>query len=133
MVSFGRAYRMLEAWIEADLTESVMKLMASVFSGSPELRLLEVLARAQEALDFSEIAVRCSVSRNELLRAGRVRLALVRMETSGIVLNVGTKQRPRLQLNLSSKEAKVLLSIFAPTYQPTLIQPYGSFSRARAR
>ena len=110
---------MLEAWTEAELSESVRLAVMSAFGGSAELRLVEVLSRAQEPLQLSEISVRCGVSRNELLRTGRVRLALARMERSDVVVNLGTRQRPRYQLNLPNEEAKVLKSIFGPDDRPT--------------
>jgi hypothetical protein len=113
MLRFGRAFRKLEGWVRADMLESTTRTMIVVFGDSPEFRLVEALARAQEALKLSEISSRCGSSERDVSRVGRLRLALARMERSGIVINVGTVQRPRFQLNLVTDEGKLLLSLFS--------------------
>jgi hypothetical protein len=50
MRSFGRAFRMLEAWVEAELMEEIREAVVTIFGDSPEYHLVEVLASADNAL-----------------------------------------------------------------------------------
>jgi len=118
MLSFGRAYRMLEGWIRADVTVSAERLLESVFGDSPELGLVKVLAQAESPLHLSQISARCGASRRDVSSSGRVRRALSRMEELGAVINVGTRSRPKYQLNVLKAEGKLLISIFARECKP---------------
>jgi hypothetical protein len=110
--SFGRAFRLVEAWVEADLVETARRAAEAGFGGSVEFMLVSVLANAESPLPLYEFSVRCRSSRRAVLRFGRLRLALERMEKSGLVINLGSIQRPRYQLNLINDEARLLVSIF---------------------
>lgn len=115
MLSFGRAYRMLEAWVEADGIESTRRVVVLAFGRTIEFSLAKVLASAQNPLSLSEISARCGASKREVLEPGRLRLALDRMERVGVVINVGTRPRPLYQLNLLNGEAKILASMLSET------------------
>ncbi|MDE1852143.1 MAG: hypothetical protein KGI38_00130 [Thaumarchaeota archaeon] len=110
--SFGRAFRMVEAWVEADLLELARQATEAVFGDSPEFRLARALANAQEALPLYEISIRSNAGRRAVLGSGQLRLALERMEKSGVLVNVGTRQRPRFQLNPKDDKARLLASLF---------------------
>jgi hypothetical protein len=68
--SFGRAFRILEAWVEAELMEEVREAVVSVFGDSPEYRLVEVLASTENSLPLCEISSRCHASRRSVLASG---------------------------------------------------------------
>jgi len=53
MLRFGRAYRMLEAWIEADILESTRGAMIEVFGSAPEFKLAKVLSTNRDAISLS--------------------------------------------------------------------------------
>jgi hypothetical protein len=110
--SFGRAFRIVEALVKADLLDETKNAANIVFGDSPEYRLVNVLTNAQQPLPLCEVRVRCRAGRRAVLREGRVRLSLERMERFGVVINVGSHERPRYQMNLLDDKAKLLMSIF---------------------
>lgn len=112
MLGFGRAYRMLEALVQADLRETTRKMMATTFGASSEYRLIATLAKATEPLHLSEIAVRAGATRRAISPEGELRQTLMRMERVGMVINVGLADRPLYQMNLLNDESRLLMSIF---------------------
>jgi len=103
---------MVEAWVEAGLVDEIKEVTDVAFGDSPEYRLVRVLASAKDALPLYEISIRCRASRRAVLGSGRLRLALERMEESGVLVNKGTHQRPRYQLNLKDDKARLLVLLF---------------------
>ncbi|MDG6993671.1 MAG: hypothetical protein JRN36_02085 [Nitrososphaerota archaeon] len=99
---------MVEVLVQADLLNEARKAVHVAFGGSPEYRLVCVLTNAQEALPLREIGSRCAAGRRSVLREGRFRLALERLERYGVVTNVGSRERPRYQMNTLDDGAKML-------------------------
>lgn len=99
MRQFGRAFRLMEGWIEAGLLSELRDAVVAVYGGSSEHRLLEVLLEEKESLPLYEIASRCGMSRRAVLQAGRIRATLCKLAKEGIVVNAGTQERPRYLLN----------------------------------
>lgn len=120
LLSFGRAYRMLEAWVEADIVESAKKAVAAAFGASLEFKMVGALAGAEEPLRLSEIAARCGATRREMAREGSLRIALERMEREGMVINLASRRKPLYQLNLLSGESRLLVSLFARDGPPVV-------------
>ena len=106
--------------VRSDLLDETKKAARIAFGDSPELRLVSALANAQRALPLSEIRMRCRAGRRAVLREGRLRLSIERMERFGVVIDVGTPGRPRYQLNQLDDKAKLLLSIFTESEQTRL-------------
>jgi len=108
---FGRAFRLMEACVEARLVGGMRDLVNSVFRASPEYRLARTLARAERPLPLYEIAASCGAGRKAVTVPRRLRLALQRMNEVGILFNVGTWKRPRYRLNAGDAEAKLFSSL----------------------
>ncbi|MDA4127484.1 MAG: hypothetical protein OK452_09855 [Thaumarchaeota archaeon] len=121
--NFGRAFRMVEAWVEAGLLDDIREVTDVAFGDSPEHRLVRVLTSARDALPLYEISIRCRTSRRAVLGSGRLRLALERMEESGILVNKGTHQRPRYQLNLKDDKARLVVSLFLEGGEANTLAP----------
>lgn len=68
--SFGMAFRMVEALVQADVLVEARRTVGIVFGDSPEYRLVRVLTRAQEPLPLKEICARCGGGRRTVLRDG---------------------------------------------------------------
>lgn len=122
LLGFGRAYRMLEALVQADITEITRKVIVTTFGACPEFKLAEVLAGAEEPLTLSEIAARAGSTRRSISPLGSLRGSLQRMERTGMVINVGSLRKPRFRLNLATEESKLLLTLFSRDVQRVIEQ-----------
>jgi len=111
-LSFGRAFKMMEAWIQADFNETARRAIACVFGSSPEFEMVEALARSTEPLQLSGLGVRSGGTRRELAPSGRLRQALRRMEGAGMLINVGSQSGPLYQMNLLKGESRLFKSLF---------------------
>ena len=56
MPRFGRAYRMLEAWIEADILESTRRAIVEAFGNTLGFKLAKVLSANRDPMSLSEIS-----------------------------------------------------------------------------
>jgi uncharacterized DUF497 family protein len=115
MRSYGRAFKMVEAWVTASLVDEIREALKIVIGDLPERRLVSVLSSTRDALPLSVISARCGVSRRAVLESGKLRLALIRMEKSRILVNLGTAERPRYRLNSEEPIAKLVASLFSET------------------
>jgi hypothetical protein len=97
-----------EDWKEDELCARFRVISGSLFAETPEFRLACVLVEASDPLQLSEIATKCGVSRDLVLREGRLRRAIERMEKAGLVRNAGREGRPRYCLNQSNSAAQIL-------------------------
>lgn len=102
-----------EGWKEDELCGRFRVISGSLFRETPEFRLARVLVEASEPLKLSEIAARCGVSRDLVLREGRIRRAIGRMERAGLVLNVGSDDRPRYRLDQTNSAVQLLGRVYS--------------------
>lgn len=112
-MSLSKALMIVEALVQADTFTNVRRATEAAFGGSPEYKLVVVLANAERALPLKETRVRCGAGRRAVLRDGRLRLAVERLTKSGTVVNLGLPERPRYQLNLIDAKAKTLIVLFS--------------------
>jgi len=56
MLRFGRAYRMLEAWIEADILESTRRAIVEAFGNTLRFKLAKILSTNRDPMSLSEIS-----------------------------------------------------------------------------
>ena len=107
-----RALRTLEVLAEVDLLRTAGMALAGAFGLTPEFKMAEVLAMASEPMPLSEIAARSGSTRRALSPLGSLRLALLRMERTGMAVNLGSQHRPLYQLNLLNDQSKLLAATF---------------------
>jgi len=118
LAAVGSLLEFAEGWKEDELCARFRVISGSLFPETPEFRLACVLVEASEPLQLSEIAMKCGVSRDLVLREGRVRRTIERMEKAGLVLNVGREGRPRYCLDQSSSAAQILGKVYSRRGQP---------------
>jgi len=118
LAAVGSLLKFAEGWKEDELCDRFRVISGSLFPETPEFRLACVLVEASEPLQLFEIAMKCGVSRELVLREGRVRRAIERMEKAGLVLNVGREGRPRYCLDQSSPAARILWRVYSRSGQP---------------
>jgi hypothetical protein len=118
LAAVGSLLEFAESWKEDELCARFRVISGSLFVETPEFRLACVLVEAPEPLQLSEIAIKCGVSRDLVLREGRVRRAIERMEKAGLVLNVGREGRPRYCVDQSNSAAQILGKAYSRRRQP---------------
>ena len=111
--SLGKTLWMVEVFVRADVIDDAKEAVRIAFGDSLEYRLVSVLANSEHALPLSEIRQRCQAGRRAMLREGRLRLIMERMERFGVLINIGSPGRPRYQLNLLDEGAKMLVSMLS--------------------
>jgi hypothetical protein len=79
LAAVGSLLEFAEDWKEDELCGKFRVISGSLFPETPEFRLACILVEASEPLRLSEIAARCRMSRDLVLREGRVRRAIERM------------------------------------------------------
>ena len=118
LAAVGSLLEFAECWREDELCATFRMISGSLFSETPEFRLARVLVETSEPLQLSEIAAKCGVSRDLVLREGRVRRAIERMEKAGLVLNVGREGRPKYCLDQSNSAAQILEKVYSRPGRP---------------
>jgi hypothetical protein len=118
LAAVGSLLEFAESWKEDELCGRFRTIFGSLFPETPEFRLACVLVEASEPLQLSEIAAKCGVSRDLVLKEGRIRRAIERMERAGLVLNVGREGRPRYCLDQSNPAAQILGKVLSRPRQP---------------
>ena len=118
LAAVGSLLEFAEGWKEEELCAKFKAISELLFSETPELRLARVLVEASEPLQLSEIAAKCGVSRELVLREGRIRRAIERLERAGLVQNVGREGKPRYGLDQSNPAAQILVKVYSRRGQP---------------
>jgi hypothetical protein len=106
MVSF------LEGWVAADLCSRFSVVVDAVYSDTFEFQLVKALVDDPRPQSLQLIALRCGVSRTQVLPDGRLRKALERMERAGLVSRTGAEERPRYSLDRSNLTSHLLEKIY---------------------
>jgi hypothetical protein len=68
LAAVGSLLEFAEGWKEDELCAKFRVICQLLFSGTPELRLAYVLVESSEPLQLSEIAAKCGVSRELVLK-----------------------------------------------------------------
>jgi len=113
LAAVGLLLEFAEGWKEEELCAKFRVILQSLFQETSEFRLAGVLVEASEPLQLCEIAAKCGVSRDWVLREGRIRRAIERMERAGLILNVGREGRPRYCLDRRNSTAQLLGKVYS--------------------
>lgn len=116
---FGRAFKLMEGWIEAELLWELREAVLAIFGNSLEYKILRVLLGESESLPLYEIALRCRMSRRAVFQDGRIRGTLSWLAKQGILINTGTEERPRYLLNRGDARTRFIEVMIRDDHQAT--------------
>jgi len=103
----------LKVWTEAELFERFRTIFDVFCRETLEYRLTGVLLEAGQPQSLQAIAAKCGVSRTLVLPQGRLRRAIIKMESQGLISKQGAEERPRYALNHESPDYQLLEKIYA--------------------
>jgi hypothetical protein len=99
---------------EAEIVSACKEVMDAAFPDSVGRLVIQALREAREPLNLRAIADRCDTGRRSVLPEGRVRVVVSRLAKAGIVVNVGTEEKPRYLLDEGDKRVRILAKLYGP-------------------
>lgn len=116
-------YRRLGAVIEAlasvkedEIVMYLSEVLEAAFADSIGWVVMDVLLESWEPLSLSAIAERCGCGRRSILPNGEIRSVVNGLVDTGILVNLGTQQRPGYQLNEADGRVRMVAKIVRPEY-----------------
>ena len=97
---------------EEEIISKCMRIVGAGFPDSMGHTVISALLRAGKPLCLSELATTCKASRRSVWPGSRVRVIIESLERNGMVVNLGTPERPRYSLRKDSDEAEMLQKMF---------------------
>lgn len=102
----------LEGWVVKELCLHFRVIAEGLYSETPEHRLASALLSAPGPLTLVEIAARCGVGKDMVYPDGRIRRAIERMQSGGLVVDMGSEGKPRYLLNRGDLRVRLFAKIF---------------------
>ena len=97
---------------EEEIISRCMRIVGAGFPDSMGHTVIAALLRVGKPLCLSELATTCKASRRSVWPGSRVRVIIESLEKNGMVVNLGTRERPRYSLRKDSEEAEMLEKMF---------------------
>ena len=110
----GAVLAALVAVREEEIVSCFREVIDAAFADSPGRLVLEVLRGSVEPLSLRAIASRCGCGKRSVLPEGGVRVVVERLGSAGIVVNLGTPEKPRYSLDAGDKRVQILEKIYGP-------------------
>ena len=104
----------LEGWVVRELCVRFRTASEALYKETPEQRLLLALMEEGRPLSLREICAKCDVSREQVMPHGRLRRALDRLESAGMLSKtvVQGEDRPRYSLDRRNLTSKLMVRVF---------------------
>ncbi len=100
---------------EAEILSSCREVIDAAFADSAGGWVMEVLRRSSEPLSLRQLAARCKSGKRSVLPEGRVRMVVDGLSRAGMLVNLGTPEKPRYSLDGEDRRVRVLEKIYGPT------------------
>lgn len=101
---------------EEEILSSCKDVLDAAFSDSVGRMVIDVLLASQQPLSLRSIAAKCDSGRRSVLPEGPVRRVVDRLAAFGIVVNLGSSDRPRYLLNDDDRRVQYLQKMYGPLH-----------------
>jgi hypothetical protein len=89
------------------------EVVEAAFPDSVGHSVLEVLLHSDEPLRLIDIAIRCDRGKRSILPDGKVRSVVDRLAKVGVLVNLGTAEKPRYSLDKGDKRVQILRRMYS--------------------
>ena len=114
MTGLGAALGAMADLREQETLSLCKDILEASFADSIGHSVIDVFLNARRPLHLIDIAVQCGQRKRSVLPNGTVRAVIDRLMTTGMIMNLGTPERPRLVLNRDDGRVRILKRMYGP-------------------